>query len=387
MAKRIRVALVTGGLEAGGAERQMLLIAEGLPRDTFAVDFICLKVRGDHADRAEAAGARVWVLGLVGKRESGWPLPVYLVYLCWTVGRFVARTAGRYDVMDAWLYHAYTMCSLTRFLTRPKAFVAGRRSLSDFKAQFNPLEGIADSLARRNPDVFVANSEAVMDDVVRREGLSPDRLRVIYNGVEPGLPVADAERRQLRESWAAAHDTIVIGCVANYKPFKGLELLIRAVARLAARPDLPDLRLVLVGEGSLRPELEQLRAELGMERVVVLHGSEPEPRAVYGVFDIAAHASEAEGLPNVVLEAAAAGLPIVATDAGGTREIVSDGVTGLLVPVGDEEALVAALARLSLDPGERQRLGEAARADVLARFGVERMVDEFANLYRELVRR
>jgi len=382
---RIRVALVTGGLVPGGAERQMLLLAEGLPRDAFAVDFICLKLRGEYAARAEAGGARVRLLDLKGKKESGWPLPIYVAYLSWTVLRFIAMTAGRYDVVDAWLYHAYALCTMTRFLTRPRALISGRRSLSGFKGGFNPLERIADAVARRQTDVFIANSEAVRDDVVQREGLAPNRVRVIHNGVQPIEPLSDRARRRLRQTWGAGPHTIVVGCVANYKPFKGLELLIRAVTRVAAEPGAPDLRLVLVGEGRLRPELDALRTQLGAERIVLLHGSEPEARDVYGGFDIAAHASEAEGLPNVVLEAAAAGLPILATDAGGTREIVSDGTTGLLVRVGDEDALVGALGRLSRDPAERARLGEAARADVLERFSTGRMVGEFASLYRELV--
>jgi len=385
--RRIRVALITVALAPGGAERQMLLLAEGLPRTEFALEVICLESRGPYADRAEAAGVRVRALGLRRKRASGLPLAIYPFYVAWTVVRFVAMIAARYDIVDAWLYHAYALSSMTRFLTRPKALIAGRRSLSDFKARFNRVERVADALARRNTDVFIANSVAVKADVIRRERIPPDRVRVIHNGVQPAPPLSSDERARLRAAWGAGAETIVIGCVANYKPFKGLELLVRAVARLTTHPGVPAIRLVLVGEGRLRPELEALCVTLGVEQTVILHGLEPEARSIYGAFDIAAHASEAEGLPNVVLEAAAAGLPIVATNAGGTGEIISDGTTGVLVPVGDEDGHVQGLARLCLDPGERQRLGEAARADVLARFGVERMVGEFADLYRELIRR
>jgi glycosyltransferase involved in cell wall biosynthesis len=382
--RRIRVALATGGLVPGGAERQMLLLAEGLPKDEFSVDFICLKLAGEYADRARSAGARVRVLGLVGKRESGWPLPIYAIYLAWTVLRYIAMTAGRYDVVDAWLYHAYALAALTRPFTRPRALLAGRRSLSDFKARFNWLERAGDDVARRAATRIVANSQAVKADVVLREGIDPLRIQVIHNGVRPLEAMAAPERRALRAGWGATEDTLVIGCVANYKPFKGLELLIRSAARLAVALGHRDIRLVLVGEGRHRPELEALRAKLGVEDLVLLHGTVPDARAIYGAFDIAALASEAEGLPNVVLEAAAAGLPIVATAAGGTVEIITDGETGLLVPIGDEDGFVAALALLSVDPGERRRLGEAARIDVATRFGVDRMVAEFAALYREL---
>jgi glycosyltransferase involved in cell wall biosynthesis len=365
----------------------MLTLAEGLAKGEFKVDFVCLKEAGEYADRARAAGAKVRVFAFKRRHESGLPLPLYVLSQAWIVGRFVVGTAGRYDVMDAWLYHAYVLAALTRPLVRPRALLAGRRSLSDFKARFNWLERTGDAVARRAATRIVANSEAVKGDVIVREKIDPDRIQVIHNGVQAPAPMAIADRRARRAAWGASEDSIVIGCVANYKPFKGLELLIRAASRLAARPDAPDVRLVLVGEGALRPELERLRAELGVERIVFLNGTEPEARDVFGAFDIAAHTSESEGLPNVVLEAAAAGLPIVATDAGGTREIITHGRTGELVPIGDEDSVVAALDRLSRDPRERARLGDAARLDVLERFGTDRMVAEFAALYRELADR
>lgn len=381
---RVRIALVTASLVAGGAERQMLLLAEGLPRDAFSVEFICLKTAGEDAQRARAAGATVRVLGLKGKRESGWPLPLYAAYVAWTVGRFIAMAAGRYDVIDAWLFHAYALATITRPLTRPRAVLAGRRSLSDFKAQFGRPERLADATARRWSDLLVANSEGVKADVVRREGVAPDRIRVIHNGVQPAAPMTVDERRRRRAAWAASDDTIVVGCVANYKPAKGLELLIRSIADLAVRLGHRQLRLVLVGEGILRPMLEALSHELQIEDLVILHGAEPEAIRVYGAFDIAALASEAEGLPNVILEAAAAGLPIVATAAGGTPEVVTDGVTGLLVDVGDQDGFTRALERLCLDREAAARFGVAARSDVARRFGVEQMVASFASLYREI---
>jgi glycosyltransferase involved in cell wall biosynthesis len=383
----IRLAFVTHALVPGGAERQMLLLAERLPKDEFAVEFVCIQTAGADADRARAAGAHVRVVGLKPRRDAGLPRPIYALSVAWGILRFVLMTAGRYDVVDAWLYHAYSLVALTRPLTRPRAVIAGRRSLSTFKARFNRLERIADRLARSNTDLVIANSNAVRADVALREGLPPERIRVISNAVLPATPLLADDRRRRRRGWGADDDTLVIGCVANYRPFKGLELVVAAAARLAAVRDRATLRVVLVGEGRHRGRLGALRSELGVGDVVVLHGSEPDARDVYGAFDVAVLASEAEGLPNVLLEAAAAGLPIVATAAGGTVDVIEDGRTGLLIPIGDEDALLAALQRLADDPAERRRLGDAARADVLERFGVERMVDEFIATYREMARR
>jgi glycosyltransferase involved in cell wall biosynthesis len=124
----------------------------------------------------------------------------------------------------------------------------------------------------------------------------------------------------------------------------------------------------------------------GVEDRVVLHGLAPDPRPLHAGIDIFVHPSETEGLPNAVLEAAAAGLPIVATDAGGTREIVIDGTTGLLVPVGDGAALGAAIMKLVDDPDLRANLGSAARRHAEETFGMSRFVAETAALYERLVR-
>jgi glycosyltransferase involved in cell wall biosynthesis len=382
----IRVAYVTARLDPGGAERQMLLLAEGLPKTEFAVEFVCLQAPGAYADRARAAGARVHVLAFKGPQLWSGSRFTYLLDLAWNVVRFVRLTAWRYDVIDAWLYHAYVLTAVTRPVAWPRALVAGRRSLSGYKARFNRLQRLADRIATDAADVTVANSDAVRADVANRERRDSARILVIHNAVLPPYPISEDERRTRRAAWGASDSTVVIGSVANYKRHKGVELLVRATAALVEPADRAGLRLVLVGEGPLRDELAQLIRDLDLGDVVVLHGREREARTVYGAFDVFAFASEAEGFPNVVLEAAAAGLPIVTTAAGGTVEIVTEGQTGFLVPIGDERALVVALRRVIDDPAGRRRMGAAAQRDVLRRYGGDRMVEEFAALYRSLAR-
>ncbi len=180
----------------------------------------------------------------------------------------------------------------------------------------------------------------------------------------------------------AADDDFVIGCVGNYRDIKRHALLVDAFAVLAA--ERADLRLVLVGEGDMRPSLERQVRALGLEDRVRLHGTELKPRPMYGAFDVVVQSSMSEGLPNVLLEAAAAGRPIVATAAGGSGEIVIDGETGLLIPVEDREALIRGLRRMVEDAELRRRTGAAARRHVDERFGMGRYVREWGDLYEEL---
>jgi glycosyltransferase involved in cell wall biosynthesis len=193
------------------------------------------------------------------------------------------------------------------------------------------------------------------------------------------------ERNAIRAAWGFGPSDLVVGSVANYKPRKGLELLIRVVARL--RTEQPNLRLVLVGEGTHRPVIESLVSELELGDVVRVHGRENDARRLYGAFDIFAHASETEGASNAVFEAAAAARAIVATRTGGIPEMVQHDQTGLLVPVGDIDGFARELLALAEDPALRERLGAAARARAVAVFGMDRMIAEFAALYEELAER
>lgn len=379
---RIRVAYLTAGLESGGSERQMLALAGALPTDRFEVDFLLFADRGAHADIAEATGARIQDLGLGRRRDV--PLPIFVYRLVRMVVRYVRIVrARRYDLVDAWLFHAYVLAAVMRPIAGPPILISGRRSLSDFKDGFWLLPRMLDAIARRGSDLFVANAEEVRRDVIQRERLDPSRIVVIRNGVELPRPIEPAERIAIREAWGVPVDAVVAGCVTNLKRGKGLEMLVRVADRVVARQ--PRVHFVVVGEGTLRSELESEIRARGLTDRVHLVGWERDARRVYGAFDVAVQASETEGLPNVVLEAAAAGCAIAATDAGGTREIVHDGHHGIVVGVRDEEGLVAALERLVNDPQLRDRFGRAARERVATEFSIDRLVTETAALYAGLV--
>jgi glycosyltransferase involved in cell wall biosynthesis len=378
----LRIAYVTGSLGLGGSERQMLMLASHLDRRRFQVEFILLGQPGILAADALAAGIRVHALR-GPPRHSASP-PVWAFRVLVSIARFVRLARRRrYDVVDAWLFGSYALAAVTRPLTRVPVLVAGRRSLSDYKERFTIPQRAAEWIARRWSDAVVANAYAVADDVRAREGLRDARLRVIRNGVELAPALDQDERRATRSAWGAdADDSIVIGCVANYKRGKGLEDLVASYADVVSA--CASARLVLVGEGPLRGKLERMLVDRGLEGRAVLAGRTADPRGLYAAFDIAVLASETEGLPNVLLEAAAAGRPLVATDAGASREIVIDGETGILVPIGDRVALTEALVCLARDADLRGRYGEAARTHAIRDFGVDRCVAEFAALYEGL---
>ena len=380
--RRLRI-MYPASLIPGGAERQMLLLAEHLPRERFEVTFVMLLGMTNMALEAQRLGATIHALG--APRRAGLPLPIYGAKVTRQVASYVALCRHeRYDVVDAWLFLGYGLAAVTRPLSRVPVLVAGRRSLSTFKADFGLVERTVDAIARRSADIIVANSQAVADDVIRREEVDPARVRVIRNGVALPQPTDGAHRRAARAALGITDDGPVVGCVGTFKRGKGQAHVVDGMAMVRRR--LPNAWLAFVGDGPERAAVERSVREAGLERVRFL-GTVPDARTLYDGFDVVVSASDAEGLPNVVLEASAAARPIVATAAGGTPEIVIDGETGLLVPINDTDRLGLALTQILEDTGLAQRLGGAAREHVSRTFGLQRFVAETAALYEEMDRR
>ncbi len=374
----LRVVLLAPSLHPGGAERQMLILAAALPRESFEIRFLVLSELGPLAAEARALGVPVHVLGL--RREA-----------CRRPGigclRDVARAIRAYrrltrdvDIVDAWLVPAYTFAGAIRPIARVPVLLAGRRSGIDVRRTRTWYREIAGRLAMRHVDAVVANSRAAADQAVAVERIAARKVHVIRNAVVP-VATAAAERQALREAWGFSGDDVVAGCVGTFKPGKGQDLLLEVASALRDR--CPRLRFCFVGDGPLRATLEAEIRRRDLGGVVVLLTEERDARHLYGAFDLAVQASASEGLPNAVLEAASAGLGIVATAVGGTPEILTHERDGLLVPAADRDRLADAIEALALDPELRHRLGEAA-SDRAGAFSAGRLAGESGALYERL---
>lgn len=357
----------------------MLILAATLPQADFELRFLLLSERGDLAAEAEALGVPVHVLGL--RRDSCRGLSPRCLPAAVGAVRAYRRLTRDVDIVDAWLVPAYTFAGLIRPIASVPVLLAGRRSTIDVERTRTRAREAAGDFAMRRVDAVVANSRAAADDAIAIERIDAARVHVIHNAVVP-VEATVAGRLELRESWGFLPHHVVVGCVGNFKPGKGQMELIEVASDLRERH--PDLRWCFVGDGPQRDQLQDELRRRRLEAILVLHSGERDARRVYGAFDIAAQASYSEGLPNVVLEAAAAGLPIVATAVGGTPEILTDRVNGLLVRRGDRLGLAEAIGSLAEDHDERRRLGLAARRRA-EDFSPARFADETGALYLRLI--
>jgi sugar transferase (PEP-CTERM/EpsH1 system associated) len=246
---------------------------------------------------------------------------------------------------------------------------------------------------RRCLDPFIDRYLAVSRDLrrwlVQQVGIDPSKVVCIPNGIDATdfvVGPAKKEERPLLGSFAPP-GSIVIGTVGRLDPVKDQAGLLEAFNLLCAgMPERrPLLRLVIVGEGPQRVVLEKKIAELGLGAQVRLLGNREDVSALLAEFDIFVLSSIAEGMPGVLLEAMAAGLPVVATEVGGAGEVVSDGLTGQLVPASNPSRLAEALSTYVRDEALRARHGSAGRRKAETGFSLEQMISAYVELYDGLL--
>ena len=207
----------------------------------------------------------------------------------------------------------------------------------------------------------------------------PDKIRVVSLGL-PLERFAGARREgTLRRVLGIATETPLIGVIARLVPIKDHATLLKAVA------ELPGVHLAILGDGESRADLVRLTAELGLTERVHMTGWWPEVETAMPDLDVVALTSRNEGTPVSLIEALAAGRPVVATDVGGVRTVVHHEVTGLLAAAGDARAVAAALRRFLDDRASAESMARAGTADVLQRFGHLRLLREVQQLYHEIL--
>ena len=357
-----RILHVCDSLQIGGAERVLVGLAAGLVARGARVTVAC-SAGGSLALEAERAGVDVRMLGTGPVKR-----------------RFDAAFAGALaqlivneppDLVHTHMYASTVAATLALQQSRIPLVVhehseAGWR---DREARRSA------AVAHRRSAVVIAVSGAIRRRLVDVDGVAPAKVRVLHNTL-PRLP-----GRAVGVVGLPRPDGPLVGVVARLQPEKGVAVFVRAAARLAQ--SVPDAGYVVVGDGPQRGMLERLAADLGA--AVTFLGFRPDGPALMGGLDLLVIPSLTEGTPLVLLEGAAAGVPLVATAVGGIPEQVRDGIEGVLVPPGDDRALADACRRILADRAFGARLAAAA-AERLGQADPEAAVNAVADLYAQALR-
>ena len=372
----VTVVFVIDNMRLGGTELNAVRTAERLDRERFRLRVVCLGEDGPLTERYRAMGVQVENMPIrsfygPSMLRSGWRFVQFL-------RRENSQIVHAHDV------YSNIFASVWAPLARVPVLITSRRwwhSLPNWKLK------LGSRFAFSRSDAVLANSSQVARSVKDEGGVPESRVWTITNFADEssfGAP-AEEERRRLRRGWNAPDDSIVIGCVARFDPVKDHAGLVRAFALLRAR----DRRafLVLVGDGEILPELEALVTELGMEGAVHFAGEVRGTRNLHRGFDISVLASLSEGFPNTLVEAMAAGNPVVATAVGGSIDAVAHEETGLLVTPGRPDELAEAMLRLVQSPALRTAFGEEGARRAFVLYNASSVVSSLEDMYRQLVAR
>lgn len=364
----IRVLQIIPTLDRCGAEKQLTLLATGLPHERFEVQVCALTRGGPLAAPLQQAGIPVTVIGKSWKVDP-------LAYA--RLKRLIARWQP--DLVHTWIFAANAYGRWAARGAGVKHIVAGERCVDPWKRWH---ELALDKLLAGCTERIVTNSSGVRD-FYAQQGLPADKFVIIPNGVEPWTAPAARPREELLAELGLPPESRLIAAVNRLWPQKRVKDLIWAADLLKIVN--PHAHLLIVGDGPQRWRLERYRDQCEIRDCVHFLGPRDDVPSLLAHCECLWLGSGYEGQSNAILEAMSAGLPVIATDIPGNRDLIVPKQTGYLVPVGDRAAFARWTNLLLNDRDLATQLGTAGRQRVQTEFSVERMVARHAALYEELV--
>ncbi len=366
----MRIAYVIKSMEVGGSQTHLLQVLRLLDRDRFEPALYCLSGEGSLLDRV---------------REIGVPVETPGAGLSFRGAGLITRVAAlrralrlwRPEIVHNYLLRANLVGAVSARLAGVPTVLCSKRGCHERRG----FELISAKIGNGLANLVAVNAEAVRDFVHDNEGCSRDKMVVIPSGV-------DTDRFQplppdnFRARVGLPDDARVVGIVTRMRVRKGVEEFIRAIARVRERD--PRLHAVVVGEINLDGQLQELVRAMGLSKHLLLLGRRSDIPEVLSAFDVFVLSSHDEGMSNAILEAMAMEKPVVATDVGGTGEVVRHGQSGLLVPPRDPAALAAAIAEVLAQPERAREMGRLGRRIVVDGFSARSMVRQMEELYLNL---
>lgn len=376
-AERITVAFVIHSMRPGGAERSIARLINALDQQRFAPLLICLTQSGSAADWITAPNIPVIELH---KRDAALDRKAIQRLR----GTLVAH---RIDILHSYNWGALLETTLARHRSGVAAHVHAERGSvlgrAEMKGMRMWLRGQIAGWAMRRCDVVVTNAHSVAQRIEDRCGYPVGRVQVIPNGVETPFPKLTPDAIALkRKRLGISADSIVIGSIGRLVSVKGFDTAVKALASLVCSGR--EFHLLLVGDGPERSAIGEFATSLGIESRVHLVGHQNDATQWLSLIDIYVNTSRSEGMSQALVEALAAGLPIVATDVGDSAEVIGqDSQCGHLIPVGDIEALSRSVLDL-VTPARRSELGRNGVRRHNQYFSCEVMTHRYETLYRRL---
>lgn len=376
-ARKTTVAIVISNLEFGGAQQQIVELANNLDPESFDVHVVSLARFVPLADSLKIPVERQHVV------DKRWKFDVTVPFRLASLLRSIDA-----NIVHGFLFDAEIACRLAARLAGVRINIGSERNCDYSRSKIQLLTyRITKSLQSK----CVANSNAGARFNSELLGYPISHYAVVHNGVNLGR-FRPGDAVTVRKRHNIGSEKIVLGVFASFKAQKNHKLFFRAAAILAARYD--NLRFLLVGDqlhggihGSDRykEEINDLVDKLKIRHLCVFAGNQTQVEEYYRACDLTVLASNHEGMPNVVLESLASGVPVIVTDISDNRMLVPHGEVGFLVPSGDLEQLIEQVSNLVEDDALRRRMSEQAVKWIEQKFSVQKMAQRMAQTYDALL--
>lgn len=378
------MAYVLPGLRVGGTEKHVLDLATGLDRTAFT-PFV-ISTGGDGPLSRDLSDRRIPVYRLHYRGISIRPgIASSLIREAITFFRTFQEILKKHDadIVHAYLPAANVLGVLAGSLAGARRKIVSKRALCRYK-EGHPAYSFLEDLANAKADAIMVNSLAVAEDVRRTERFCERKIFLVYNGIDAAGNPRSGDPQPAPPDLGLPPNAALVTYVANIREDKAHICLVDAARTVTGA--FPAARFLFVGHMGTEAAAvrERIRA-LGLEERILLTGPRNDVGAILAASSVVAHPGEQEGFSNAILEAMAAGLPVVASRAGGNPETVADGDTGILVPAGDARAFAKSILELLHNPPRARELGEAGRRRAKELFSMKRMVESVEQTYRELL--
>ena len=366
----IRIMHLSSSLQFGGLERIIRNFAAYLDRKEYEFSACALDADGVFGEEIRAMGLPVFVLGKKPGVDMRLPLDLYRLF-----------RRERIDIVHLHNFAPLLYASIPARLAGVKVLVHTEHARTNFPDTNRRM--VAERWLSRVVDVITAVSPQVKRDLVRYEKIRPDRIQVIWNGIDTAASVSSICPSDLRRTLGIAPEDHIVGGCCRLTAQKGVTYLLQAIPGILAKH--PNTVFLIVGDGDLRGELERTAADLGLGDQVIFTGFRPDVADLLSILDVYVLPSLFEGTPLGLLEAMLARKAVVATRVGSNSEVVKDGMCGRLVEPRRPDQLCDAINSLLSSPGERARMEALACERVRSLFSLDRMMCEYDILYRALL--
>ena len=369
--RKINVVHLVEELTIGGLEKILTTIVLNLNKKKYNVSVWCLREGGFFADKLVKEGIDVKILHISTSRN---PLSIYKLYRL--------LKSHKFDIIHTHAYSAGTIGRMSAFFAGVPVIISHNHNIYDY---YNKYHHLVERFLSYITDGIICVSDMIKKFANETQGIDTKKLVTIYNGIENIRSVSGKETSSLRKELGIPRNHTVMGTVAQFSEKKGLAYLIKSASILLEHRK--DVNFLLVGDGTIMGDLKQLCHNLKIGENVIFTGERSDIPEMLSLIDIFVLPSIREGLPLAILEAMACGKAVIATNVGGVPEVVKNGISGILVPPKDPEALHCAMNELLGNRGKLKKMGYNGKRVSIESFSSKTMVGKIEDLYDSLLNR